>query len=193
MEPWYIATEPFGPWEGEAWRKYAAWVAIPGLRELVSLDSGLCPTLLPEIEREDWAHIVNEDFMLAFFTDLDYLLSRLPPGAPRNLLCVFRNPPEHPSPPRDIGDVKFVGYDVVDVHGDVSALSNCGGFDKAFAKEELAPYGLLSTRERAFEVRDALLRHYPDESHADCHVWAVYRVIERGDSPSDNTMRRTDP
>ena len=43
------------------------------LEEVVSLDSSLCPTVLPDIKPEYWNHIVNEDFMLHFFTDLDYL------------------------------------------------------------------------------------------------------------------------
>ena len=40
----------------------------------------LCPTVLPEIKGTYWRHVVNEDFMLNYFLDLDFLL-RLPQSA----------------------------------------------------------------------------------------------------------------
>ena len=64
IEPWFIATEPFTPENGTKWRDYVAWSGIEQLEELVSLDSMLCPTLLPRIKDEYWPYIVNEDFML---------------------------------------------------------------------------------------------------------------------------------
>lgn len=33
----------------------------------------LCPTVLKNIEDDYWPHIVNEDFMLSYFVDLNYL------------------------------------------------------------------------------------------------------------------------
>jgi hypothetical protein len=176
MQPWYIATKRFGPWDGETWRKYAEWAGLGGLRELVSLDAGLCPTLLPDIEPDYWPHIVNEDFMLHFFTDLDFLLAQIAAVPERNLLCVYRNPPKQPTPPKGSAHFEFVGYDVVDIHGDVSALTNCGGFPDVFSSDELLPFGLLPTRKRAVAVQAALKQRYPGHSHTDCHVWAVFRA-----------------
>jgi hypothetical protein len=56
-----------------------------------------------------------------------------------------------------------------------SALTNCGGFPKAFANSELSRWGLLPTLGRAREVQRALRKNYPSEHHADCNVWALYR------------------
>lgn len=70
---------------------------------------------------------------------------------------------------------EFLGFDLVDVDGDVSALLNCGGFPDVFNGSELSSDGLLRSRRRAFEVRDALRKSHPDERHADCDVWAIYR------------------
>jgi hypothetical protein len=56
----------------------------------------LCPTLLPEIENDYWTHIVNEDFMLHYFTDRDYLQALVAHIDSKNFLCVYRNPTEHP-------------------------------------------------------------------------------------------------
>jgi len=178
MEPWYIATQKFGPANDEKWRKYTEWSGLGALREVVSLDAILCPTLLPDIRPDFWPHIVNEDFMLHFFRDLDFLLTRITTVPERNLLCVYRNPPQHPVPPKAPVDFVFVGYDLVDIHGDVSALTNCGGFPDVFSNDELQPYGLLPTRERAVEVQGKLRAHYPDDRHTDCHVWAVFRAHE---------------
>jgi hypothetical protein len=143
------------------------------LREVVTLDAILCPPIVDEILPQDWPHIVNEDFMLTYFTDLDYLLRRIGTERDRNLLCLYRNPEAHPSP--SDSRFGFEGYDVVDVQGGISALTNCGGFPLAFVNEELNSVGLLPTRERATQVRTALLTNYPVEPHAHCDAWAIFR------------------
>ena len=126
MQPWYIATETFTPRQGDSWNKYIAWSGLTQLDEVVSLDPMLCPSVLPEIKADYWPHIVNEDFMLNFFVDLDYLLEQLSHIGDKNLLCVFRNPERQPLP--DATLFEFLGYDLVDVQGSASALTNCGGF-----------------------------------------------------------------
>lgn len=176
MGPLFIVTEPFGPESGESWRRYLAWSALDQLTEVVSLDSCLCPPVVRGPLAADWDHIVNEDFMLDYFTDLDYLLGRCGGVANRNLLCVFRNPDVHPTPPAGPHHFRFEGYDLVDVQGGISALTNCGGFPLAFANDELSTHGLLPALERARDVQRALLQHYPSEPHAACHLWAVFRA-----------------
>src|SRR6266481_3149274 len=96
MGPLYIVTERFDPSVGERWHRYVAWSTLSQLSEVVSLDSSLCPPILREVRDDDWPHIVNEDFMTSYFTDLGYLLGRCGDIGGRNLLCVFRNPETHP-------------------------------------------------------------------------------------------------
>jgi len=137
----------------------------------------LCPTVLPEVKDEYWPYIVNEDFMLNFFVDLEFLLKQISGIPERNLLCVYRNPE---SPPPTFGgsvNFEFLGYDLVDVEGTASALTNCGGFPDVFTNEELSPKGLLTSHARAFEVQAQLRTSHPEEHHADCHVWAISRAI----------------
>jgi len=175
MEPWYIATETFTP-RHQGWDKYVAWSGLSQLDEVVSLDGILCRTLLPEIKDDYWAHIVNEDFMLNYFVDLEFLLTQLPQGVERNLLCVYRNPSSEPVP---VGPVEFgfLGYDLVEGMTRISALTNCGGFPDVFDNTELSSKGLLTSHARAFEVRSELKAKYPDDPHADCHVWAILRAV----------------
>src|SRR5262245_55283351 len=176
MQPWYIATETFTP-RREGWTKYIAWSGLTQLDEVVSLDPMLCPSLLPDIKPEYWPHIVNEDFMLQFFLDLEFLLGQLQNGAERNLLCVFRNPLNQPQSPACSLNFAILGYDLVDVQSSASALTNCGGFPEVFENSELSSKGLLTSCSRALEVQSELRRKYPEEPHADCHVWAILRSV----------------
>jgi hypothetical protein len=177
MQHWFIATERFSPADGDRWSKYIAWSALHQLDEVVSLDPILCPSLLPTIKPDYWPHIVNEDFMLSFFVDLEFMLGQIGEGE-RNLLCVYRNPPSVPPRPGGPLDFEFLGYDLVDVHAGASALTNCGGFPDVFDNRELSFKGLLTSHARASEVQSELRAKHPGEHHANCHRWAIFRAVE---------------
>jgi len=173
MTPWFIATEPFSARDGAKWQKYIEWSGLTQLVELLSLDPTLCPPILADVKDEYWPHIVNQDFMLTFFLDADFLRLKMANIHPKNLLCVFRNPPEPPIPPA--GQFDFAGYDLVDVQHSASALTNCRGFPDVFSNTELSTVGLLPDFDRAIEVRKLLRQRYPDDPHAQCHLWAIFR------------------
>ena len=174
MNPLFIATEPFTPQDGDKWRNYIQWSGLTQLTEVVSLDQMLCPPILPEIKTKYWPHIVNEDFMLHYFLDLDFLKHEIVSVARRNLMCVLRNPAEEPTRP-PVEDFRFLGYDLVDVENSVSALTNCGGFPDVFSNSELSSVGLLADFRRAVQVRSKLRSRYPEENHANCNLWAIFR------------------
>ena len=176
MTPWFIATQPFSPEDGAKWDKYLKWSGLTQLQELVSLDGMLCPTILPEIKDDYWPHIVNEDFMLAYFLDFDFLMTQVAGIARKNVLGVFRNPVAQPVPP-PVAEFEFLGYELVDLQNAASALTNCGAWPDVFDKSELSPFGLLPELERALDVQAMLRSLYPDEPHAQCHVWAVFRAL----------------
>lgn len=178
VQPLFIATETFTSRDSETWAKYVSWSHLSHLAEVVSLDPLLCPTLLPEIKDEYWPHIVNENFMLNFFVDLEFLMEQLPNTGEFNLLCVYRNP-DHPPPYGIPAGFEFLGYDLVDVEGSASALTNCGGFPDVFDDREVSSTGLLTSYPRAVQVRSELRAKHPDEHHADCHLWAIARSVER--------------
>jgi hypothetical protein len=71
-----MATERLDQSNGESWRAYCEWAKIPGLAEVVSLDSLLCRRLIEEFIDEDWEHNVREDSRLDYFYYLDYLRGR---------------------------------------------------------------------------------------------------------------------
>ena len=87
----YSEGNPVSP-DGESWDKYIAFSGLTRLTEVVSLDGLLCPSLLPEIKDDYWPHIVNEDFMLQYFVDFDFLMKQVAGFELKNILCVGRNP-----------------------------------------------------------------------------------------------------
>jgi hypothetical protein len=101
----------------------------------------------------------------------------------KNLLCVFRNP-QHP-PKLSVSPIYFglLGYDLVDVTGGASPLTNCGGFPDVFSNAELNSCGLVATLERAFEIQRALYARYKGQDHSQCHVWAIARGITPAPPP----------
>ena len=107
MQPLFIATETFTSRDSEVWAKYVSWSHLSHLAEVVPLDPMLFfPTLLPEIKDVYWPHIVNENFMLNFFVDLEFLFEQLP------------------------------NTDLVDVEGSANALTNCRTLGRAVSALE---------------------------------------------------------
>lgn len=173
--PVFVARRRFSPDAGERWRQYVAWSRLTQLREVVSLDGMLCPAMPEELVPEDWKHNVHADYQTTHFRTLDYLRRRLAGVSGINFLAILREPSSAELAGVALPQFVFVGFDLLDVHGDVSALTNCGGFDEVFAPEELNPLGLLSERARAGAVRRGLRTTYPDQQHAVCDVWALWR------------------
>ena len=178
-ETLFIATERFNPSNGEKWRKYFDWAKIPALTEVVSLDSILCGRLVEERCGEDWNHIVKADFRLDYFYHLDYLLSRVQDRKRRNILGLYRNTDVHIAESPSSGDFIFKGYDLIEEQTQVSALTNCGGFPDVFDNTELNSCGLIGNFNRAREIRRLLAKKHPEELHAQCEMYAIWRLAER--------------
>jgi hypothetical protein len=188
--PLFIATKRFDPSDGERWQKYCEWAKIPGLVELVSLDAMLCKHLINEFQDEDWRHIVNEDFRLDYFYHLDYLKQRVRDIPRRNILGLYRNPEAHIAVAPSAGSFSFVGYDLIEEQTQISAITNCGGFPEVFRNEELNRFGLIDRFDRGSEVRRLLAERHPEEPHAHCELYALWRLNQ---SESDGALCESRP
>ena len=175
MQPIFIANRRFDPTAGEIWTRYVEWSGLTQLRELVSLDTILCPIVPEEIIAADWEHNVHADYQTSYFRSLEYLRNRIANETRLNLLAVLQHPSAEGLAQAGPDGFTFVGFDVLDVHGDVSALTNCGGFGDVFAKAELSPVGLITDLVRAYEIQQGLRTAFPNEAHAECDVWAIWR------------------
>jgi hypothetical protein len=175
-EIWFTATKKFDPSLDEEWAKYYEWANIPQLKAIVSLDITHRPQDLWELVDSDWEYNIHKDFLITFFWDLDYLLKRFAEQRDSiNILAVCLEPSSDARELFQDPRFAFQGYDLVG-NGDVSAINNCGGFDLAFQTSDISEVGLFDSYELAREVQDRLRQHYPDEPHARCELWAIWRV-----------------
>jgi hypothetical protein len=73
-----------------------------------------------------------------------------------------------------LAEFEFVGFDLIELETQTSALTNCGGFVGAFSPHDLSSKGLISEYGRAVEIQRELRRLYPEEHHANCELWAIF-------------------
>lgn len=181
MKLHYALTETFDDRDGDTWVRYIEWSGLDHLEEVVSLDSMLCTSVIKyeEIQNPDSPVIYGP---LPMSSKLDYVFQKFDEIATSqrvNLLALQRCTDEGPPTENVPAGFSFVGFDLNEDGGSISALLNCGGFDKAFRGEELSPSGLLTDLRRALQVQSDLRRHYPDEPHAFCEIWAIWRLEDR--------------
>ena len=104
-----------------------------------------------------------------------------------NILAVLQNPAAEEVRSFTDRRFEFRGFDLVDVYGNISALVNCGGFDKVFAPTELSECGLLTDHAKALRVQMRLREEYPDEHHANCDLWAIWQMRRTPVSAGEET------
>lgn len=73
---------------------------------------------------------------------------------------------------------EFIGCDLIEEMTQISALTNCGGFPETFSNEELNNRGLIDSFARAKEIQRLLAQNNPDEPHANCELYALWRLRE---------------
>jgi hypothetical protein len=172
----FSAVKRFDPACGEPWQKFIEWSRLTQLREVVSLDLILCPTVFKELIAEDWQHNVQEDFKTSLFHDLEYVVRRVAGDDRVNVLALMQNPTDDEVRLFSDRRFDFRGFDLVELQTGISALVNCGGFDKAFSPTDLSSCGLLTDHAKALSVQNRLRAEYPEEHHADCDLWAIWQM-----------------
>lgn len=149
------------------------------LREVVSLDSILCPTVFQDLIAEGRHHNVQEDFKTSLFNDLDYVVRKVAGDDRVSVLALMQNPTDTEVCSFTDSWFVFRGFDFVELQTGISALVNCGGFPKAFSAADLSDCGLLTDHAKALSVQKLLRAEYPDEHHACCDLWSI-RQMETG-------------
>jgi hypothetical protein len=172
---YFTAVRRFDSSVGAEWDRYLDWSKLPHLREVISIDGILCPSIFRELTHEDWNHNVHENCKCDLMWDLNYVLARADDSTALNVLAIAQEPAQ--AEVAEFCDPRFVfrGSDLVEVEGSTSALVCCGGFDRALAPTDLSDCGLITDHARAADVQAALWREYPDEHHADTDIWAIWQ------------------
>lgn len=172
MDIGYVAVETFIPNQ-----KYKEWSRLFHIKEIVSLDCALCPRLLKDEIIEDRVRYMNGyGFYSDIVNNLDVVLGMVKDKKEKQILAVLREPKQDCSYITFDKRFKFYGYDLLEDFTRISALTNCGGFDEAFLPNDISEYGLISDFKKAIEIQQSLTEKYPDEDHADCTLWGIWRM-----------------
>ena len=173
---WFTVTEKFSPLQGVKWDKYCEWAKIPQLKEVISLGADHRAEELLDLIESDWGYNIHMDYLIGFFWDLDYLLERFSDRIKEvNILAVSLEPSSDVRNFFDDVRFSFQGYDLAGT-GDFSAITNCGGFDKAFQTSDISEVGLFDSYSFARDVQKRLRKYYPNEpEHADTDLWAIWK------------------
>jgi hypothetical protein len=130
---------------------------------------------LDGLSREDRLHVTHADHLFGVFDSAEYAVSRCPLRPRNQLLALVREPSRDDVRGLELPGFEFKGFELIEEQTETSALTNCGGFPRAFAPEDLSESGLITDLDRAYAVRSKLRQEHPDEDHADCAVWAIWR------------------
>ena len=177
---WYAARATFDSLsqDGEfSWDEFISWSKLNQLKELVSVDFSLNEDLVKTnlTNEDDWNFIiVDEYYYTGFYTTAEYVLKNINKCDRFNFLTVVKEPNEK-CEKIQMKDFEFIGYDLLDYAYEISALTNCGGFDETFLSEELNECGLISEFEKVYDIKKRLIENNPEEHHADCNVIAIWR------------------
>ena len=166
---------------GFSWNEYLEWTKLFHLEELVSLDGNLNKLVfIPDLNApEEWGHIITDQGMVMFFfNSLEYVLDKVKDLDFFNLLAIIKEPNEVKADLDDTFD--FIGYDLIEIGGDTSALTNGGGFDDTFLPADLNKYGLISKFDKAKRILKELPLNNPDQHHIDCYLYEVWRHKKTG-------------
>jgi hypothetical protein len=167
----------------EGWDAYVKRLNLPHLTEIVSIDShcALGESRLTSDETADIAPANEVGPHPVCFRTLECLqgcLVRIAPTVPFNLLCVFREPDEPPVSPQP--SFVLLGCDLIEDRTGISAVTNCGRqFSAVIGAADVNAHGLINTFERAKAIQRELLRVYPQDPHANCSLWAMFRARPR--------------
>jgi hypothetical protein len=130
MAIYFTAVKRFDSSAGDSWEKFVNWSGLFNLTEVITLDCSLCPSLFLDLVREDWDFIEPEVIFHDMFNNLDRVLKRTNRVTEKVVLAVYHQPTEDCRNYITDSEFEFCGYDLLDDQTRISALVNCGGFDK---------------------------------------------------------------
>lgn len=153
-EIFYVSCERFYPT-----KEYEEFSPVRGKKEIVSYDCGLMPPF-------------NICYSL---NDAERKVAGIKDG---QIIAAYQNPPQNFA--INIGNgFEFCGFDLSEEQTNISAITNCNGFEATIDYANLNDYGLISDYEVAKLTREKLEEKFPDECHACCEIYALWRKISK--------------
>lgn len=174
MTPVFVACQKFDPSCGDSWSSYIEWSGFRHIREIVSTDIMLCPSLIDTLIDEDWNFNIHADNRLHFFHDYEYLKRRIGYESSRhNILALTDQPTYTPEP---IDGFVFCGYDILDSDDSYSILVNCGTFPSIYTADDLNQLGLVDDLDHVTKIAATIRATHPEDHHCcNCRVLGIAR------------------
>ncbi|WP_116790293.1 hypothetical protein [Flavobacterium psychrotrophum] len=172
----YAARGVYNP-EVDGWDDYIIWSKLSHLNEVAGLDCVLNEDLLQaDRDNEDyWEQMYwYESSLSGLYKTSDYVLSKINANQKFNFLAVLLEPTQDCNQIA-LEDYDFLGYDLLDLYFEISALTNCGGFDETFLPVDLNSFGLIDDFNKAYDFANRLYENNPEEDHANTNVIAIWR------------------
>ncbi len=166
----YTIVKSFSRADGDSWASYCNWRGID-FERFDSIDGLLRPSVFEPVTKEDWSHVILEDYKCHYITDSDYACRKHQEiGLHSILLGVSFDEQEEDNP-------GFLGYDLIDGYLDVSLLTNWGNTCEII-NQNLSLCGLILSYEVVYEIKKYLTKFHGEDSHvADCSIVSIYSVV----------------
>jgi hypothetical protein len=157
---------------------FEKWSNLIHIKEVLSLDGMLSePAFEPERQsNEYWEFSISDGiYSTNFYSSLAYVLEKTEGKDPFNLFAIIYEPGKTKSNELN-SEFEFVGYELLDKPGfEISVLTNRWPLFDEIHKGDLNTKGLLSDYKIAKIVQQNLKKNHPEESHADCGLFEVWR------------------
>ena len=170
--------------ENSGWESYIQWSKLSHLNEVAGLDYMLNEDLV-EVNREKkeyWDNMyISEAYESGLYKTSEFVLANIKSIEKFNFLAVIIEPFQY-CKEIALEDYDFLGYELLDLYFEISALTNCGGFDETFLPGYINSFGLIDDFDKAYDIANRLYENNPEEDHANTNVIALWRhkYIGRG-------------
>lgn len=99
------------------------------------------------------------------------------PSECQQILAVIVRPQPEPATYLENDGFEFCGYDLVETATAISAITNCGAMFNSVRYTDLTNFGLIPTYKDAVCTQLALVEEDPDEPHAYCDIYEIWRKL----------------
>jgi hypothetical protein len=175
MQIGYVALRKLNPSGHGERQNIVQSHGLSQLREVVSLDSMLCPSVIQSLTEEDMRHKVHEFLAHDFFSDLSYLMKRVANESQIEILAVLPEPTLAQVSQFNDPSFEFLGYELIDTETRIDPLLNCSTFKSLIPVEKLTNAGLISDFDKARQIQKELTDKFPDHVHSETVLFAIWR------------------
>jgi hypothetical protein len=163
----------------EAWSGFVEFSRLNHLTEVVGLDGALNEDLIEsdpdDNDDEYWEQVYwSESSLSGLYKTSEFVLANMKSVEKFNFLAVIIEPVQD-CKNIILEDYDFLGYELLDLYFETSALTNCGGFDETFLPGDLNSFGLINDFDKAYDIANRLYENNPEEDHANTNVIAIWR------------------